>query len=256
MRKYTIVDYFGYNISPEERMKAIKAAGFDGVILLWADYFDEDFNRFPDYAAKAGLYVENAHAPYRGANALWYDNLNGTDYTERLIACIADCAFYSIPTLVMHPTSKGKIPLPEDRVGLDRMKRIAETAERFEVNVALENMGSPDYIGYIFDNVKSDRLGFCYDSGHHLCFTPKLDLIGKYGNRLMALHLHDNNGISDSHNLPMTGKVNWAELSNKLNKLGYSGACALEAQNGGFENISDPEEFLRIALEKAKEVLM
>ena len=32
--KYTIVDYFGYDLSPRERMKAIKQAGFDGVILL------------------------------------------------------------------------------------------------------------------------------------------------------------------------------------------------------------------------------
>lgn len=255
MRKYTIVDYFGYNISPKERMNAIKAAGFDGVILLWAEYFDEDFNRFPDYAAEAGLYVENAHAPYRGANALWYDNLRGADYTERLIACITDCVFYGIPTLVMHPTSKGDIPLPCDGVGLDRMKRIAEAAERFDVNVALENMGSPDYIGYIFDNVKSKRLGFCYDSGHHLCFTPERDLLSEYGDRLMALHLHDNDGAADSHNLPLTGKVNWTKLSQKLEALGYGGACALEAQNGGFEDITDPVEFLRIALSKAKAVL-
>ena len=35
MRKYTIVDYFGYNLSPQDRMRVIRQAGFDGVILLW-----------------------------------------------------------------------------------------------------------------------------------------------------------------------------------------------------------------------------
>ena len=40
--RYTIVDYFGYDLPPQARMKAIKQAGFDGVILLWADYFDAD----------------------------------------------------------------------------------------------------------------------------------------------------------------------------------------------------------------------
>ena len=39
----TICDYFGYDRSPRGRMKAIKQAGFDGVILLWADYFDKDY---------------------------------------------------------------------------------------------------------------------------------------------------------------------------------------------------------------------
>lgn len=75
--RYTIVDYFGYDLPPQARMKAIKQAGFDGVILLWADYFDADYRAFPDYAAHEGLYVENAHAPYRQANAIWEDNCGG-----------------------------------------------------------------------------------------------------------------------------------------------------------------------------------
>lgn len=50
MRKYTIVNYFGYDLSPQERMKAIKTAGFDGVILLWANYFDSDYKEFLKYA--------------------------------------------------------------------------------------------------------------------------------------------------------------------------------------------------------------
>ena len=56
MKKYTIVDYFGYDLSPIERMRAISEAGFDGVILLWADYFDADYRRFPEYADLLQLY--------------------------------------------------------------------------------------------------------------------------------------------------------------------------------------------------------
>ncbi len=78
--KYTIVDYFGYNLSSQGRMKSIKQAGFDGVILLWADYFDEDYKDFPKYAEKEGLYVENAHAPYVQANSIWEDTIAGIDY--------------------------------------------------------------------------------------------------------------------------------------------------------------------------------
>lgn len=69
--KYTIVDYF---VSPQKRMKSVKQAGFDGVILLWADYFDEDYKDFPKYTENEGLYVENAHAPYMQANAIWRYN--------------------------------------------------------------------------------------------------------------------------------------------------------------------------------------
>jgi len=257
MRKYTIVDYFGYNLSPRDRMGAVKQAGFDGVVLLWADYFDDDYDRFPAYADKAGLFVENLHAPYRGANSLWYDNIRGQAYTESLMKCITDAAYLSIPTIVMHPTAKGKIALPDafDTVGIDRMKRIAELAERHDVNVAIENMESPDYVGYIFDSVQSDRLRFCYDSGHRNCFTPDIDLLSRYGSRLTALHLHDNDGTKDAHTLPFTGTIDWKAIGKQLGELGYDGPCGLEAQNTGFEHITDPVEFLTIALEKAKAVI-
>ena len=74
MSTYTIVDYFGYDLSPQDRMKSIRTAGFDGVILLWADYFDPDYKDFPRYAAKEGLFVENTHAPYKGAEKIWNDS--------------------------------------------------------------------------------------------------------------------------------------------------------------------------------------
>jgi hypothetical protein len=39
---FTIVDWFGYNLLPQERMSAIKAAGFTGAMLLWINQFDRD----------------------------------------------------------------------------------------------------------------------------------------------------------------------------------------------------------------------
>ena len=87
-------------------MRLIKEAGFSGVLLLWADYFDKDYTRFPEYARKVGLCVENAHAPYMNANDLWKDTINGRNACEQLISCVEDCAAHSIPTLVMHPKIK------------------------------------------------------------------------------------------------------------------------------------------------------
>ena len=119
---YTIVDYFGYPLSAQERMKTIKQAGFDGVILLWADYFDGDYKDFPKYAEKEGLYVENAHAPYMQANTIWDDTITGEEYTDHIVRCIEDCSVFHIPTLVMHPIN-GMVPLPKGNVGIDRLKK-------------------------------------------------------------------------------------------------------------------------------------
>ena len=255
MRKYTIVDYFGYALSPRDRMRAIRHAGFDGVILLWADYFDSDYKEFPKYSEKEGLFVENAHAPYMQSNSIWDDNIVGDEYTTHIIECINDCSGYNIPTLVMHPIN-GKTPLPNTTIGLERFKKIIDSAERSNINIAIENQGNPEYIDYVFKNIHSDRLKFCFDSGHEKYYSPELDLINMYGDKLIALHLHDNNGDEDSHALPYTGKIDWHNISLKLKKFNYNGAIALETLNKGFEYVSDPVEFLNIALERAKRIGM
>ena len=252
--RYTIVDYFGYDLPPQARMKAIKQAGFDGVILLWADYFDADYRAFPDYAAHEGLYVENAHAPYRQANAIWEDTVAGEAYTEHILGCIRECRSCGIPTLVLHPAN-GAPSLPEHTVGIDRFKRIIEAAERHSVNIAAENQGSPEHLALVFREIQSDRLLFCFDSGHEHCYSPRIDFLQLYGDKLAALHLHDNDGKEDAHALPFTGSVDWCYIADHLTRLRYSGAVALETLNRGFEHIQDPVEFLRLALERAKRIL-
>ena len=254
MRKYTIVDYFGYNLTPQERMRTIKSAGFDGVILLWADYFDADYKEFPKYAEKEGLYIENTHAPYMQANSIWEDNIEGEEYTSHIARCIEDCSKYNIPTLVVHPIN-GKTPLPNANIGLERFKRIIDFAEKFNINIAIENQGNPEYIDFVFKNIQSSKLYFCFDSGHEKYYSPQLDLLDLYGDKLIALHLHDNNGKEDSHSLPFAGAVDWYKISTKLKSINYNGAIALETLNKGFENIEDPVEFLMLALDSAKKVL-
>ena len=251
---YTIVDYFGYPLSAQERMKTIKQAGFDGVILLWADYFDGDYKDFPKYAEKEGLYVENAHAPYMQANTIWDDTITGEEYTDHIVRCIEDCSVFHIPTLVMHPIN-GMVPLPKGNVGIDRFKKIMEAAEKWNINIAIENQGNPEYLNFVFRNISSSRLYFCFDSGHERFYSPQLDLLDLYGDRLIALHLHDNNGQEDTHALPFTGDVQWDRIAGKLKKLDYKGAVALETLNGGFEHIESPVAFLQIALERAKKIL-
>lgn len=257
---YTIVDYFGYNLSPEDRMKSIRAAGFDGVILLWADYFDADYKDFPKYAAREGLYVENTHAPYMHSNDVWADSAAGTEYTEHILSCIRDCRTYGIPTLVLHPIN-GITPLPENpAAGLERFRRMADLAERLGVNLAVENQGNPEYVDLVLGQVSSDRLFFCYDSGHENYYAPARDLLADYGDRLIALHLHDNNGTDDAHALPFTctpetGGVNWKRIRDRLSAIPFTGAVALETLNKGYEQITDPVEFLRLALERAKRIL-
>ena len=252
----TIVDYFGYNLPAPERFRLIKAAGFHGIAgLLWQDDFDKDYQSFPHYAKETGLYIETMHAPWWGASDIWLDNEAGQTFTSEIIDCVKVCSLYKIPTLVLHPehkegTAQASIPHTFN-IGLERLGEITAEAERLQINIAIENMCRIEYLECIFSNIASKRLGFCFDSGHQNVFMPDIDLLDAYGDRLMTVHLHDNNGQEDWHALPFAGNINWNSIVTKLKNLSYKGAISLEVGNKNLEHIKDPEAFLKLAFERA-----
>lgn len=250
----TIYDWFGYELPLKERYKLIKEAGFDGVLLWWSNDFGRDRYGFNDYrngpqiARKAGLFVENIHTPVQNQNDLWLDNLDGEALTDCYLQCIIDCSDFEIPTMVVHLPNEDSL---YNALGLDRIKRIAEKAEKLNVNVAMENLRNLTNLEYVLEQVDSQRIGFCYDCCHHYNYYPNEDLLPMYGSRLMALHLHDNNGSQAQHGLPFDGTIDWTKTMKKIAKSNYSGAIALEPMNWDYSHLS-AEEFLQKAFMLAK----
>ena len=243
----------------EELYRMIRRAGFDGVMLWWNNEFRGNvYRNAPLLARKAGLYIENLHTPFEDVNNLWLDTLDGDAIAECFLRCVADCAEFEIPTMVVH-LSDGDHPPPYNTRGLNRIKRIVEKAEKSNVNVAFENLRRTDYLAFVLEQVDSPRAGFCYDIGHHNCRTPNDDVLSAFGSRLMALHLHDNDGRiigageEDQHRLPFDGTIDWPATMRKISENAYSGAVALEVINWGYENLS-AEAFLHMAFERAKQL--
>lgn len=85
-------------------------------------------------------------------------------------------------------------------------------AEQKNVNIALENLRRPEYLQFVFENFQSGRLGFCYDSGHENCYAKGTGLLSLYGDKLMALNLHENDGTDDQHRIPGKGTINWDSI--------------------------------------------
>lgn len=249
MKQFSLFSWFGYPIPMEERFKLMKAAGFRGVLLWWSDEFleaDGDRRRHPELARKQGLFIENIHTPIIRNNGLWEDCLDGEFYERTMLACLEDCKTFEIPTAVVHITY-GPNPPPYNQTGLDRIKRLVEKAEQCQVNLAIENLRHIDYLEFVFGSIESGRLGFCYDSGHENCYTKGADLLTQFGSKLMAMHLHDNDGSGDQHWLPGEGAIQWAMLKEKLIATGYQGPIAFEVMDKLRVNptVETPELFLQ-----------
>jgi sugar phosphate isomerase/epimerase len=256
MRKLTIFSWIGFPISMEERFKYIKAAGFDGIMLWWSDQYagiDGDKSYHPDKARKHGLFIENIHTPIIPNNYLWEDSINGDDMEKLLTDCINDCYLHNIPTAIIHVTY-GFNPPPVSQTGIDRFRRMVEAAESRNVNIALENLLRPEYLEPLLSGIESERLGFCYDSGHENSYTRGTDLLSQYGSKLIALHLHDNDGVQDLHLIPGEGNIDWNTLMKKISATGYTGPIALEIANRSTKHPpgETPESFLEKAFYAAK----
>jgi L-ribulose-5-phosphate 3-epimerase len=251
MIKTGIYYWFGYPIANKERFRLIKEAGFDNVFLWWGDEFvdlDGDKNLLPEMARAVGLEVENVHAPFDKTNRIWTESVNAEDIVKRYTQCIIDCAQHNIPTVVIHLTNGDAPPAPT-LLGIDRIKYLVELAEQKGVNIALENLRKPEYLQFVFSNIQSNRLGFCYDSGHENCYSKGTDLLRTYGNKLMALHLHDNDGTDDQHRIPGEGTINWDSIIQKIKSTRYQGAISLEVTNEFSKQYSGitAQEFLMAA---------
>lgn len=240
----------GYDVPFRERYKLIRDAGFDCVMLWWSDRFGrgEGYEKDADLARDAGLLIENMHAPVHEQNDLSLDHERGDHVFRDYLQCVEDCHRHQIPTVVIH--------LPDDEypineTGNDRLDRIIDRAGELDVQIAFENLRNIRNLACVLNRVTFSHVGHCYDSCHHLNHAADTDLLKLYGNRLKALHLQDNGGSHNQHQLPFDGGVDWPLVAEKIKKTGYAGAVTLEPMNWDYTHLGI-REFLSLAHAKAE----
>ena len=105
-------------------------------------------------------------------------------------------------------------------------------ADRFGYKLLLENVyeTGPEVHCSLFNAISSDAFGFCLDVGHHHVFgkNPLKEWVKTLGEKIMELHLHDNNGDEDTHLAVGKGSVDFAGLFKLLNEKGLSPTITLE----------------------------
>lgn len=210
-----------YDVPPRERLRAIRAAGFDAVMFWWGNEFDAtdgDKHERMRAALGLGLKVNTLHFPSTHADYLWREELC-EGYADLIVEALEDCARYGAGNLVLH-TTRALITPPYNDAGLNALGRAVAAAERLGVNIAAENTRFPAYNGYIYKNIPSDRLTLCYDTGHEHCYTKEKNILDLFGDRLTTTHIHDNDGSSDQHHLMGEGNIDFAPVFGRLARMG------------------------------------
>jgi sugar phosphate isomerase/epimerase len=120
-------------------------------------------------------------------------------------------------------------------------------ARRHGVRIAPEN-GHFDTIEKALSLYDPGYVGLCYDSGHGNTDGHGLDHLDKIKDRLVSLHLHDNDGTADQHKLVFSGTVDWPRLARIIAESSYHKWVSMETTMGN-AGIADEMEFLAKAFE-------
>lgn len=242
------------NVTPEQTIYAIKNASFDGVFVQWYNK-DWEFSQQEqiNLCRKLGLEIQFAHLGYNGINDIWLEGENGENLVKNYLNDLDACKSNDIKMVIMHLQSKFIAPEP-NLLGIKRLQKIVDYAEKLNIKVAFENTKLWGYLEYVLSHIKNKNVGICFDAGHcHCHFNDKFNW-ETFKDKIFAVHLHDNDKSGDLHLLPFDGTIDWNELAINLKKANYNGPVTLEScYKNDYLNIS-VEEFYKLSLEKAKQI--
>ncbi|MDQ7094897.1 sugar phosphate isomerase/epimerase family protein [Desulfosporosinus sp. PR] len=254
-RRLGIFSWFGFVLPFQKRLSLIKEAGFDATSIWWEDEdtpWQTKKEHMPQLVKDMGLELDNLHVPYNNSNELWSERESvRSNFIQRHIRWLNDCANHHVPLMVMHLTEGLNPPAP-NHYGLQSFYELVKAAEELGVTIAIENTRRSDNLPYLLSAIPSSRLGYCYDSSHYFLSNKQdFDLLKNFGERLVATHLSDNDGLEDRHWLPGHGIIDWTVLSRHFPAT-YQGGLTLEAYPTLEERRKSPEAYLKNAWQKVR----
>lgn len=181
-----------------------------------------------------GIVCNQSHAPFPS------DCKGMMPYLKRAIECTAEAGG---KICVIHPANNAS---PEENA--EMFQSLLPFAKECGIKIATENMWNWDYekdealpaacsnpksFNAHLDAVADPYLVACLDIGHtemRGLNTSAEEMILALGNRLAALHLHDNDLHKDFHALPFSMDIDFNRVVSALKQIDYRGYLTLETK--------------------------
>jgi len=143
--------------------------------------------------------------------------------------------------VVVHcSTIRGEpVPQAERRLRWGQLRKsmveLARHGEQIGVTYAFENLPAYHVIGSdagelaaVLRELNEPAGGMCYDSGHALMVGEPYEALRAAGDQVVYVHLCDNSGVSDDHEMPTYGAIDCDALADALRDIEYGGTMMLE----------------------------
>lgn len=220
----------------QEIIANIKNSGFQNIMV---SYKVGDSEEILKLATELNLKIPFVHFS-ANSNNFWSQGEENIKLMNSVKEQIKLTAKYNVKIAILHTTkgSPNELALEPNEFGLKCFREIVNFAKECNVKIALENLDKVglNHLRYVLNNIKDENLGFCYDVGHHQLYSPNDDILKEFGNRILAVHLHDNlmdwfygyDWTRDLHRLPFDGKINFSDIMKKLAQTNYNNIIMLE----------------------------
>lgn len=218
---------------------------------------EQYFSPHKKEAAAAGITLNQMHMPY----PLYVPN-GGSDLNNYLQQTVARksmklCAFFQCPHIVVHGFKLAR-NLGSEEAEWEQTERFLDTlaplARELHLTICVENLynsvggrlvegpccnarKAAERIDRFNDRHHGELLGFCFDTGHAnltgIDFESFLDTLG---HRLKVLHIHDNDGTGDLHQIPFsftktrenTASTDWNGFIRGLKRIHFDQVLSFE----------------------------
>ena len=180
-----------------------------------------------------GIVCDQSHAPFpTGCRAI-------RDYLQRAIECTAEAGG---KICIIHPDNNASA-----EQNAEMYAELLPFAKGCGVKIATENMwnwddqkghssfaacATPESFVKHIDLLGDPHMVGCLDIGHAEMKgsdTSAVELIYALGHRLQSLHIHDNDKLHDSHQIPFSMAIDFPPIVKALKDIGYSGYFTLES---------------------------
>ena len=240
----------------EQGIEKLKKSGFDAydISLYYNTKGEEVFIKGEDwyenavtlrkYTDNLGIFCNQAHAPFPSSTG---DPEKDEIIFNNILRAMEVASILGAKIIIVHPKQHLHYHDYIDELremNIHFYKSLIPYCEKFGIKVAVENMwrnelGSNNIIestcsrcdtfcDYV-DEINSPWIVACLDIGHvPLVGESITNIIHALGDRLQALHVHDNEFVTDMHTLPFTSKIDFEKVCKALGEIDYKGDFTYE----------------------------
>ncbi|HTR45829.1 MAG TPA: sugar phosphate isomerase/epimerase family protein [Verrucomicrobiae bacterium] len=240
--------YVNHALAPE-MLARIAEAGIPAVeMFCGAGHFDyasaQAVREFARLLHEYGLQLHSLHAPTERSSGAGRgsgvpisisepERIRRIDAIDEVKRALEVAETVPFRYLVQHLASSRQ---PADPRNLDAafssLEHLGLFAKQRGVTIAIENtpaeFGAPESLVRFIKETRLNDLRFCFDVGHAHIGEGVAASFELMRDRIVAAHIHDNNGEKDEHLLPWQGTVDWDAALAALMSLPEPPALVLE----------------------------